>query len=85
MLTQPRRYADLRPSAAPAEKVDEDAIDRVLQRIGITRDGALMLAWLRDECRRPLPPGQSDAALREDLGARRAYDRLLQMSEGTVR
>lgn len=52
-----------------------------MKDIAITPDGRHLEAWLKYEMRRPTHPAASADQLREAEGARRAYERLLDMME----
>lgn len=80
-MRQPRRFEDLRARDGVIEAVRADGIDAAMQRIGLTDDGRHMIAWLKCEMRRGAVVGASDATLREAEGARRAYERLLDMAD----
>lgn len=73
-----RKFADLR--SPPAEvRVNPDSIERVIHRLSITQDGALLLAWLREESMRAAPVA-SDEALREQNGVRVFIAKILGMA-----
>lgn len=73
-----RKFADLRGERGAA-KVNPDSIERVVQRVAMTHDGALLMVWLREESMRAVPVS-TDEALREANGARVFIARLLGMA-----
>lgn len=86
-MTRPARtFASLRPEP-PAEALPAEGIAAAMINIARVPDGKHLAAWLMAEMRRPAHPGASADQLREAEGARRAYERLLDMMEAnpTVR
>lgn len=81
MPREARRFSNLRGGAGEA-KVNPDSIERVIQRLAASRDGELLLAWLREESMRAVPVG-TDEALREANGARVFIARVLGMAQPT--
>ena len=79
MPREPRKFSSLRGGAGET-KVNPDSIERVVQRLAGTRDGELLLAWLREESMRAVPVS-TDEALREANGARVFIARVLGMAQ----
>ncbi len=77
-----RSFDSLRRTVAEPGKPDNDSLERVLQRIGLTRDGQLLLAWMADEILAPSHPGAADSVLREAEGRRRAFHEIIKKAEG---
>ena len=73
----PRKFSDLRPAAPAPEKPDDDSIEKVMQRLSLTRDGMLMLTWMREEIAGPSVLGAADYMLREAEGKRRVLHQLI--------
>lgn len=78
MPREPRKFSNLRGGTGEA-KANPDAIERVMARLAGTRDGQLMLAWLREESMRAVPVS-TDEALREANGARVFIAKVLGMA-----
>lgn len=51
-----------------------------MQRLSVTRDGGLLLAWIREEIAAPSHPAASDDTLREAEGKRRVLHQLIGFS-----
>ena len=81
MSRAPRTFESLRASGPVVEAPALDGIENALRSIAITPDGQHMVAWVQWEMRRPSHPAASADTLREAEGARRAYERLLDMME----
>lgn len=77
-MREPRKFSDLRPVVVE-KKADADSIEQVVGRIAGTRDGQLMLAWMRDEAV-VLSPLATDDALREANGVRVFVKKLRDMA-----
>lgn len=84
---QRRTWDSLRARDGVVETVPPDGIEAALRDLAITPDGRHLEAWLKAEMRKPSHPSASADQLREAEGARRAYERLLDMMEAnqTVR
>ena len=80
-MTGRRTFASLRAQDGVIETPALDGIAAAMQGIANTPDGQHLEAWLKWEMRRPTHPGASADQLRAAEGARRAYERLLDMME----
>lgn len=81
---QPRTFDSLRAREGVVEIARPDGIEAAMKDLALTPDGRHLQAWLKYEMRRPTHPGASADQLREAEGARRAYDRLLDMMEANT-
>lgn len=79
-----RTFDSLRRSDGIVETARPDGIEAAMRDIAITPDGRHLEAWLKYEMRRPTHPAASADALREAEGARRAYERLLDLMEANT-
>lgn len=80
-----RKFEDLR--ARPLTLVQGDGPDSFearMKRLLASPDGQQLCAWMEQAMRTPQHPNASDAELREAEGARKAYQRVLDM-QATVR
>lgn len=76
-----RTFDSLRARDGVVELARPDGIEAAMKGLAITPDGRHFVAWLQAEMRKPSHPAASNEALREAEGARRAYERLLDMME----
>lgn len=81
MTATRRTFASLRARDGVIEAAAPEGIEAAMKDIAITPDGRHMIAWLQCEMRRPTHQGATADQLREAEGARRAYERLLDMME----
>lgn len=80
-----RKFDDLRKrQAEPMQGGGPESFDARMKRLLASPDGQSLCAWLEAQMQEPCHPNASDAALREAEGARRAYQRVLDM-QATVR
>lgn len=83
-MTAARTFASLRGRDGVIEVARPDGIEAAMKDIAVTADGRHLEAWLKCQMRRPTHPGASADQLREAEGARRAYERLLDMMEANT-
>ena len=84
MTRAARTFDSLRTRDGVTEHTPLEGIEAAMKDLAITPDGRHLEAWLKYEMRRPLPPGATEERLRESEGARRAYERLLDMMEANT-
>lgn len=79
-----KTFASLRGEPPAAPKTPAEGIEAAMRDLAVTPDGRHLEAWLKYEMRRPSHVGATADQLREAEGARRAYERLLDLMEANT-